>query len=71
MISLGSKIRDRISGVKGIAVGRAEYLYSSPRIWMGIAEMDSNGKPNDPFWLDEAQVEVLEVGEGKPLGFKP
>lgn len=68
MISLGSKFKDRISGVKGIAIGRSEYLYTSPQIQMGITEMDSNGKPNEPYWLHEAQVEVIEVGDGKPLG---
>ena len=69
MITLGSKIRDRVSGVKGVAMGRAEYLYTSPQIQVGIEGTDSNGKPHDSFWLHEAQLEVLEEGSQKPLGF--
>lgn len=69
MISLGSRIKDRISGVKGLVIGRSEFLYSSPRIQMGIAEMDTNGKPNEPYWLDEAQCEVIEAGNQSPFGF--
>lgn len=70
-ITLGSKIRDRISGVKGIVLGRTEYLYQSPRLMMGIQECDTNGRPNEPIWLDEAQCECIEEGNGRALGFQP
>lgn len=69
MIQLGSTVRDKISGVKGILIGRTEFLYHSARCEVGIAEVDSNGKPNESWWCDEAQLEVIEAGDSKPFGF--
>ncbi len=71
MITLGSKVRDRISGTKGMVIGRAEYLYGSPQILFGYTEIDSNGKISSSDWFDEARFEVIEDGNRPPLGFTP
>ncbi len=64
-VELGAVVRDKISGVKGIVVGRAEYLYRSPTVNIGIREMDGDGKPNESVWLNESQCEPVDEPRGK------
>ncbi len=59
MIELGSRVRDRITNVCGIATGRSEFLYCSPRVQVVLTDLDGV-KPIDPLWFDEGQLEVVE-----------
>ncbi len=68
MISLGNKVRDRISGFIGIVTGRTEYLYKSVRVEVSAQEL-SGGVPIEGKWFDEAQLEVFDADK-VGLGFK-
>ena len=46
MIKLGSKVRDSITGLEGIATARTEYLYGCVRITITPTEL-KDGKPVD------------------------
>lgn len=63
MIKLGSKIRDNITGLEGVATARATYLYGCVRIELTPDKLD-NGKIMDSYFLDEQRCEVLK--EKKP-----
>lgn len=58
---LGKKVRDKITGFEGIAVGRCVYLFGCDQI--GIAPpVDKEGKRPDTQWFDDGRIEV--IGEG-------
>lgn len=60
MISLGDKVRCRLTGVTGIATCKQEWLYGCNR-WVIQPELEE-GKQTPPEQLafDEPQLEVLE-----------
>ncbi len=60
-IELGQKIRDRVTGLKGIATGRCEYLNGCVQYHLKPA-LDKDGKMVDGDWIDVTQLEV--VGRG-------
>lgn len=60
-ISLGDRVKDRISGVKGICVGYHYWLYGCERITIQPEE-HKDGKPADGICVDAAQVEVVKAG---------
>lgn len=62
---LGKKVRDKISGYEGIAIGRTEFLNGCIRV--GIQpKLDKNGALLDTVWFDEVQIEVLGEGPHMP-----
>jgi len=70
MVNLGDKVRDVVTGLTGIAVGRTQYLQGCARIAVQPQEL-KDGKPVEASWFDEPQLEVVEVGAIKPKGEKP
>ncbi|MEQ1905152.1 MAG: hypothetical protein ABL888_13265 [Pirellulaceae bacterium] len=56
---LGSKVRSKISGFQGIATSRSEHLNGCHRYWVA-PPVDKDGKLPDGYWLDEAEIEVIE-----------
>lgn len=63
MIELGQEVRDRITKIKGIAIGRTQWLYGCERITIQ-PQGSKDGKPPESFTVDEPQVEV--IGKGVP-----
>ncbi len=59
IVELGQKVKDTLSGVKGTAIGRTEFLYGCVRI-MIQPKGEKDGIPFDAFVVDEPQVEVLD-----------
>jgi hypothetical protein len=59
MVKLGSKCRDSITGLTGIATARTEYLYGCVHVCINPQEL-KDGKPVDCSWFDEQRVEVIE-----------
>lgn len=59
MIQLGTKVRDLITGMTGIAVGRTEWLYGCSRIAVESIGLKKDGKPSDAVWWDEQRVEPV------------
>ena len=74
MIELGQKVKDRITGFKGIAVAKIEYLNGCIRYQIQ-PKKDKEGKIPESEWIDEQQLEKKEKkekngGPGKtPSGF--
>lgn len=61
-ITLGTKVKDVITGFQGIAISRTEFLHGCTRITVQPQELHE-GKPVEAQWFDEPQVQ--ELG-GKP-----
>lgn len=73
-IQLGNKVRDKVSGFRGIAIGRAVYLNGCTHI-MIQPTLDKDGKYVDAHWFDDVQLQILDGGleieetkEEKPPG---
>lgn len=59
-IELGSEVQDTVSGFKGIAMARSEFLFGCTRI--GVQpKVGKDGKAIDPGWFDEPQLKVLKA----------
>lgn len=55
-IALGSKVRDKVTGIEGICTMRALYLYGATRVEITYAV---DGKSCD-LWVYEDQAETVE-----------
>jgi len=67
-IKLGSKVKDPISGLIGIAVGRTVWLHGCARITVQPVGVDKQMKPYESLSVDEPQLIVItpkKVKEGK------
>ena len=59
LVELGDRVKDKISGLSGIAVGISQFVHGKRRI--GIQpEMAKDGKPADTFVVDEPLLEVVK-----------
>ena len=58
-VELGDRVQDKISGMKGIAVGATEWLYACRRISVQPEEA-KDGKPIETFCVDEPQLKILK-----------
>lgn len=62
-IKLGDDVEDVITGVRGIVIGRSEWLTGCATI--GIQpKADKNGSVPEVFWVDETRVDTYD-GERK------
>jgi len=64
MVTLGDKVKDKISGFSGIAVSRHSYLNGCDRISVQPI-VDKKGKHPDSMSFDEPQLKVLKKRVGK------
>ena len=66
---LGDKVRDKVTGYEGIAIGVAQHLYGCDTVGIKTTKLH-DGKPIDCVWFDVLQVEkvVSRVSEVKPNG---
>lgn len=58
-IELGTKVKDKITGLTGIVVCKAEWLYGCIRYVVQPQEL-KDGKPVDNCSFDEDQLKVIE-----------
>lgn len=64
MIKLGQTVIDKVTGFKGIVIGRAEHLYGCTTV--GVKpKVGDDGKVIDTHWFDEPALKVIK--EEKPL----
>jgi len=56
MVKLGQKVRDKITGLEGIATARTEFLYGCVRVLIDPEGLH-DGKPIESQWLDEQRLE--------------
>ena len=60
MVKLGSAVRDTLTGFKGMATGRTEYLYGCARILVEPSKLDKDDKVIECMWFDEQRIEVIK-----------
>lgn len=58
-IELGSKVRDKVTGFEGIAIGETRWLHGCLRYTVQPQERDKEGKMKDTAAFDEPQLVVL------------
>lgn len=58
-VELGDRVKDQISGVKGIVIGITNWLYGCRRIAVQPEET-KDGKPADMSHIDEPQLVILK-----------
>ena len=61
MINLGDRVKDKITGLGGIAIGVTNWLYGCRRFVIQPEE-GKDGKPAETFVVDEPQLDVVKVG---------
>lgn len=60
-VNLGDKVRDRVSGVTGIATAQVRYLNGCVQFGVN-AQVGADGKVPEAVFIDHAQLEVVEAG---------
>jgi hypothetical protein len=60
MIELGMSVKDKITGLTGVAVARTEYLTGCARISVQPTEV-KDGKTADWVTLDEGQLDIIKT----------
>ena len=59
MIKLGTEVKDKITGFKGIATGRCEYLTGCTQ-WLIIpTKLTKEGKRPEGEWFDEQRLIIV------------
>lgn len=66
MITLGNKVKDKVSAFTGIVTARHEFLNGCVRYTV-TPKVDKKGELREEKWFDEQQLEV--VGDG--VAIKP
>lgn len=61
-IRCGQFVGDTLSGLEGVVVARTEWLYGCVRLAVQPSG-SKDGKPYEPFWVDEPQVVVRDTKE--------
>lgn len=59
-IELGSKVKDKVTGFTGIAIGETKWLHGCLRYTVQPQERDKDGKIKTTETFDEPQLIVLE-----------
>jgi hypothetical protein len=62
MIELGKELRDKVTGVKGIAVSRTEFINGCVRYTIQPKPLKKDGSIPAELWFDEKQLEVVGSG---------
>lgn len=65
LVHLGDRVKDPITGVNGIAVGRTEWLYGCVRVSVQPEGLTKDGKAFEQLGFDEPQLEVIKRGAVK------
>jgi hypothetical protein len=58
---LGRQAKDKITGFKGIIIGRTEYLFGC-NVYGLSPETLADGKRMDTEWFDEGRIEIIGRG---------
>ncbi len=56
--AMRSKVRDGITGMVYVIIGRMEYTSYTQYYLQATAVGYDSGKPHEPIWLDEDRLEV-------------
>ncbi len=61
MVNLGDEVKDKVTGFKGIAVARHQYLQGCARISVQPTKLDKEGKKLGVETFDAPQLIVVKV----------
>ena len=61
MITLGQKAKDKVTGFKGILIGRCQYLTGCDQYGI-VPAVGKDGKTGDVQWFDEGRIQVIGKG---------
>lgn len=79
-IGLGSTVKDRITGLKGVVMARAEYLTGCVHVAILATKVDKEGKVPEYEWIDETRcildktkkiIKLVEKDTKAPGGSMP
>lgn len=62
-IELGSKVKDKVTGFEGIAIGETRWLHGCLRYTVQPQDRDKDGKIKESNSFDEPQLTVLQGPE--------
>ena len=60
-VKLGNQVKDKITGVEGIALGITDWLYGCRTVTVKPADL-KDGAPRECLHIDEQQLEVTSKG---------
>ena len=66
MIELGSEVRDKVTGLTGIAICRSKWLTGCDTI-MVQPKVDKDGKVPESRTIDEPTLEVIQEPDFGPI----
>lgn len=58
---LGDKLKDRVTGLVGVATVRSEHLFGCERYWIEPQQIGTDGKPIEGRWIDQDSLELVEA----------
>lgn len=58
-IELGWTVRDRITGLEGVVMGRSEYLTGCAHVGILPRALKADGTSHEYQWIDETRCEIL------------
>ena len=61
MIELGREAKDKITGFKGILIGKAEYLFGCTQYCI-VPKVSKDNTKNGGLWFDEGRLEIIGNG---------
>ena len=64
-IELGSKVKDTITGLVGIATARCLYIHGCDHIGIQPPADQKTGKVPSLVWVDSPQVETLKINRNR------
>ncbi len=71
-IALGEIVADRITGFKGTAIARCEYLNGCIQYEVRPKGLDKEGKIKESVWIDEQQLtDEFKATRGGPANHPP
>lgn len=59
-IELGSEVKDKFTGYKGIVMGRTEYVTGCNTYGILNQELDKDGNTKDWKWFDEDRLDLIK-----------
>ena len=59
MIQLGSTVKDKITGLTGIVMGRTDYLTGCAHVGILSRSLNDKGAIKEWEWIDETRVDVV------------
>lgn len=64
-IELGDKVKDIVTGVVGIAIGKSSWITGCDQYCVQQGKVSAEGKVSDGLWFDENRLSVVKRGACK------